>query len=202
MPPVSRFSLRLLRSHGSEQGLFNQSNSAGFSIVEGLIASVIVVVAVLGTAGAFNLITSSIRGTSEKNAAATAIDKDISMIKDLSIRYTSCVNPVGSIPADGDGACDVSNNFSAYYFPKSALETEKNKFFTACRSSTASSHITAGFVTAINDLPELSEGVTRKPAVRENGSDPKNHNVIVEYQVNGSTVRLVKVAPVVSSWCG
>lgn len=200
MLPVSKCSCRLGYSFGSEKIFIPKPNTAGFSIVEGLIASVIVVVAALGTAGAFNLIMSSIKGTSEKNAAATAIDKDVSMIKDLSARYTSCVNPSGSIPADGD--CDVSSNFSAYYFPKSTLDSEKNKFFAACRSATASSHITAGFVTAINGLPKLDSGVVRKPAVRENGSDPKNHNVIVEYQVNGSTVRMVKVAPVVSSWCG
>ena len=200
MLPVSRCSPRVPRLRGSGDNLVYQLKSTGFSIVEGLIASVVVVVAILGTVGAFNLVASSIRGTSDKNAAAIAIDKDVSMIKDLSVRYTSCVDPIGSVPADG--ACDVSNNFSAYYFPKSTLEAEKEKFLAACRSVTASSHITAGFVTAINALPKLPDGVTRKPAVRENESDPKNHNVIVEYQVKGSTVRLVKVAPVVSSWCG
>lgn len=197
---VSNRSLWVNRFQCSSRPLFPQSSFAGFSIVEGLIASVVVIVAVLGTAAAFNLITSSIAGTSSKNAVATAIDKDISMIKDLSSRYTSCVVPSGSVPANG--ACDVSNNLSAYYFPQSTLETEKNKFFAACRSSTASSHITAGFVTAINALPKLESGVIRKPAVREDGADPKNHSIIVEYQVNGSTVRLVKVSPVVSSWCG
>ncbi|MCP9804637.1 hypothetical protein KBY75_13795 [Cyanobium sp. T1G-Tous] len=175
---------------------------AGFSVVEGIIASVILIVAVMGTVAAFNLITSSISGTSKKNAANIAIDKDISLIKKLSVEYTSCVNPVGSVPGAG-AACDVTNNFSNYYFPKSALVSDQNQFFAACRSTNPGSHITAGFKTAIDAISaDLGAGIVRQPAIREDGADPQNHNIIVEYKISGSSVRLIKVSPVVSSWCG
>lgn len=180
----------------------NSLNDAGFSVIEGIIASVIVVVAVMGTAAAFNLITSSISGTSKKNAANIAIDKDISLVKKLSIDYTSCVNPVGSVPAGG-AACDVTNNFSNYYFPKSALASDHNLFFAACRSNSPGSHITAGFKAAIDAIPaDLGAGVVREPAIREDGADPQNHNIIVEYKSSGSLARVIKVSPVVSAWCG
>lgn len=195
---------RLLLRQSSRQSMVKYGRhsyfDAGFSIVEGLIASVILIIAVMGTAAAFNLITSSISGTSNKNAINIAIDKDVSSIKRLSIDYTSCVNPVGSVPAEG--ACDVSNNYSAYYFPMSALPSEQDKFFAACRSETASSHITAGFINAIDALPSVGAGVVRQPAIREDGNDPQNHNINVEYKSNGSSIRLIKVSPVVSSWCG
>ena len=174
--------------------------SAGFSIVEGLIAAAILIAALLGTAGAFNLIASSIKGTSDKNSANLAIDRDMSAIKQLAAKYTSCVVPSGSIPAEGD--CDVSSNFSAYYFPQNPAPAEQNKFFAACRSSAPGSHITAGLVKAIDGLPEVGSGVTRAAAVREDGSDPQNHNIIILYQRGGSTIRLAKISPVVSAWCG
>lgn len=197
---------RLLLRQSSRQLLTRHSyrsySDAGFSIVEGIIASVILIVAVMGTAAAFNLITSSISGTSKKNAANIAIDKDISLIKKFSVDYTSCVNPTGSVPVDG-AACDVSSTFSNYYFPKTAVVSEQNQFFAACRSTSPGSHITANFKTAIDAIPaDLGSGVVRQPAVREDGADPQNHNIIIEYKSDGSSIRLIKVVPVVSSWCG
>lgn len=172
---------------------------AGFSIVEGVIASVILIIAVMGTAAAFNLITSSINGTSNKINKNSAIDKDVAAIKRLPINYTSCVNPAGSVPASG--ACDVTSKFSSYYFPMSSQASEHNKFLEACRSPNPSTHITTAFKTAIDALPSVGAEVVRQSAIRENGSDPENHNIIVEYKSNGLSIRLIKTSPVVSSWC-
>lgn len=173
----------------------------GFSMVEGLVAGVILIAAVLGTVGAFNVITLSLGGTSDRNISNTTIDKDVSLIKKISVEYTSCVAPSGSVPA-GNDLCDVSSRFSNYYFPMNPTVARQDEFLNACRSADPAAHITAGFVQAINQIPALGSGVVRSLASREAPADPKNHNVVVEYRVNGSSVRLLKVAPVVSAWCG
>lgn len=178
----------------------SEISSCGFSLVEGLVAGVVVLVAVLGTAVAFNLVTSFINRTAGLNAVNAAIDRDVALVKGLASDYTSCVEPTGSVPSAGD--CDVGKNFSAYYFPMDAAPEEQQKFFDACLEDTESAHITAGFVEAIDDLPAPGSGVTRNPAYREDGTDHKNHTVVVEYVAGGSVVRLLKVYPVVSSWCG
>lgn len=164
-------------------------------------AGAILVAAVLGTVGAFNVITSSIRGTSDRNLRNTVIDKDVSLIKKISVDYTSCVVPTGSVPSAND-SCDVSRRVSNYYFPKSPTVVSQEAFLNACRSDKPETHITAGFIQAINQIPALGSGVVRSQASREDPADAKNHNVIVEYTVNGSSVRLIKVSPVVSAWCG
>jgi hypothetical protein len=168
---------------------------AGFSIVEGLIASVIVALAVAATAGGFNLVTSSIRGTAEKNTANLSIDNDVSRIKKLSAEYSACVTPAGGFPGNG---CDVGSDISHYYFPMDPLKVDQ--FFAACNGA-AGAHITANFVDALKNLGEPAPGVSRAVA-RENGGDPKNHNVIVRYTADGKESRVLKVAPVVSAWCG
>jgi hypothetical protein len=150
--------------------------------------------------------TTALNKTGQGTKVNAAIDRDVARIKRLALEYTACVVPTGSVPAAGackDGAGQaVLQNQSIYYFPMSALASEQQKFFDACSSAVASSHITSGFIQAINALSAPGEGVTRGQAARENGADAKNHNVFVDYSVNGRSVRLIKISPAVSAWCG
>jgi type II secretory pathway pseudopilin PulG len=177
------------------------SPDQGFSIIEGLLAAVIVMIAIAGTSSAFNLLTSSVRRTDEVNSANLAADNDISKIQRLSTEYTSCVVPEGSIPA-ANACTNTSVNEANYYFPQSTDPLEIQKFFTACQSSGSGSHITSNFVSAINSLPAVGSGVARQSAVREDSSDPSNHIVVVNYILPLGGSRILKIAPVVSSWCG
>lgn len=174
----------------------------GFSLVEGLVAMVVLVVAVAGTATAFNLIVSSISRSSGQNAASLAIDNDVAQIKRLAAIYTACANPAGALPVGtdpcGNGATQTEPE---YFFP--ADPADINAFFTACAAASGS-HIVDGFVNVLTatgtgaSLPSsVGAGVTRTSIARQNSGDPKNHNVIIRY----STGRIVKVAPVVSAWC-
>ena len=122
-------------SHLNKPLTLPSSEASGFSIVEGLVAAVIVVVALAGTLTGFNLTTSSIRRTSEVGGANLAVDNDISRIKNLSFLYTSCVVASGSVPADG--ACDVAPGTANYYFPSAPANAQA--FFDACRSDSARS---------------------------------------------------------------
>jgi prepilin-type N-terminal cleavage/methylation domain-containing protein len=177
------------------------TSGAGFTLVEVMVAISVTLVALIGSAAAFNLITSSIKKTEGLTAANAAIDDDVARIKSLALDYTSCVEPTGSVPPD-PGPCDVPRGQSKYYFPKDPSAVEQNKFLAACLAKDPASHITANFIDAIQDLPELRSGAVRKKPTRENGSDPSSHTVIIEYEVNGKTVRSIKTSPVVSAWCG
>lgn len=198
---MHRASSFLLNSHASRYCSSHVTYRDGFSMAEALVAGVVLLFTVQGTASAFNLITTSISKTSVQSTNNTAIDRDISSIKKLSVEYTSCVVPSGSVPT-AEAPCDESSRFSSYYFPMNPTIARQDEFLSACRSTDPAAHITAGFIQAINQKPALASGVIRTQAGREDSVDAKNHNVIVEYKVNNLTVRTVKVSPVVSAWCG
>jgi type II secretory pathway pseudopilin PulG len=185
-------------SHFNKALTVPHSEASGFSLVEGLVAAVIVIVALAGTLTGFNLATSSIRRTSEVGGANLAIDNDISRIKNLAFLYTSCVVASGSVPAAG--ACDVAPGTANYYFP--AAPANAQDFFDACRSNSAGSHITAAFVVAVSALPAPGSGVIRQNVVRDDPNDSSNHLVNISYTLPSGATRLVKVSPVVSAWCG
>jgi prepilin-type N-terminal cleavage/methylation domain-containing protein len=169
----------------------------GFSLVEGLVAMVVLSVALIGTTAAFNLITSSIGGTGSRNSANLAIDNDIAGIKQLAANYTSCVYPLGPVTS-ATGECSADISTSEYYFPEEPANWEV--FLRSCRGDDVQ-HITVNLISAINARPAVAAGVVRQSAVREDVTDPKNHAIVVSYQGQGIS-RLVKVVPVVSAWCG
>lgn len=171
--------------------------SQGFSLVEGLVAMVVLSAALIGTTAAFNLVTDSISGTGSRNNANLAIDNDIATIKQLSAQYTSCVNPLGSV-LSSSGGCSAPFSTSEYYFPQGPANSPI--FLSACRGDGVQ-HITVNLISAINSRPAVGFGVDRRLAVREDASDPKNHSILVAYEGQGAS-RLVKIVPVVSAWCG
>jgi hypothetical protein len=181
-------------------------HEAGFSLVEALAATVVLAVALVGSSGALQGISGLLERSAGHNAMGLAIDNDISEIKRLASAYSACVVPTGSIPSGTDAGCGkgFSPDQAAYYFPVNPGLNEANitAFFAACKATTAASHITQGFITAITALPAVGAGVTRSAVGREAPTDPKNHNVMVRYAAaDGSIQRLIKVAPVLSAWC-
>jgi hypothetical protein len=177
--------------------LDSKRESQGFSLVEGLVAMIVLSVALIGTTAAFNLVTSSIGGTESRNNANLSIDNDIAGIKQLAADYTSCVNPLGSVPSS-PGECGAAISTSEYYFPQDPADWET--FLSSCRGDGVQ-HITENLILSINGRPAVEAGVVRQSAVREDASDDLNHAIIVSYQGQGIS-RLVKVVPVVSAWCG
>jgi len=181
-------------------------HEAGFSLVESLVAAVVLAVALVGSSGALQGISGLLQRSAGHNAMGLAIDNDISEIKRLASSYSACITPTGSFPSGASAGCGqaLTPDQAAYFFPVDPGVNEANitAFFTACKASTAASHITQGFITAINGLPAVGAGVTRGTVAREDSTDPKNHNVIVRYTAgDGSIQRVIKVAPVLSAWC-
>ena len=185
-----------------ERLLVAQTICHGFSLVEVLIAMVVLAVSVAGTVAAFNVIVSSINRSADRNSASLAIDNDISQIKRLAASYTACQTATGAIPASEQDPCGngTTPEQAEYFFPIDPANI--NNFFKAC-SGVGGVHIVDGFLAALRGesspgLPGVvGAGVTRTSVARENSSDSQNHNIIVRYS-NGRTV---KVAPVLSAWC-
>lgn len=200
MPPASS------RHRADASGLSLTAAQAGFSLVEALVAMVVLAVALAGSSVALRGITGLLGRSGQLNASSLAIDNDISEIKRLASLYTACVVPTGSLPTGASAGCGrgLTPNQAAYFFPVDPGVNEANitAFFAACNSTSASGHITQGFITAIGQLPPVGAGVSRTSVAREAASDPKNHNVIVRYAAaDGSIQRVIKVVPVLSAWC-
>ena len=200
MPPASS------RDRADASGFGLTSARAGFSLVEALVAMVVLAVALAGSTVALRSITNLLGRSGQLNATSLAIDNDISEIKRLASLYSACVVSSGSIPSGASAGCgrNLAPNQAAYFFPVDPGVNEANitAFFAACNTTSASNHITQGFITAIGQLQPVGAGVSRSSVAREAPSDPKNHNVIVRYAAaDGSIQRVIKVVPVLSAWC-
>ena len=215
MPPASRRRVVPVSDHlikPARAGTSHRLFSAGFSIVEALVAVLVLAVALAGSSIAMRGITGLLGRSGQLNATSLAIDNDISEIKRLASLYTACLLtadmpiPMGSIPTGASAGCGLgfTPDQAAYFFPVVPGTNEANitAFFNACKAGSATSHITQGFITAIGQLPVVGAGVSRSSVAREAATDPKNHNVIVRYTTaDGSIQRVIKVVPVLSAWC-
>jgi hypothetical protein len=181
------------------------ATAAGFSLTEALVAAVVLAVALVGSSSAMRGITNMLGRSGQVNAMNLAIDNDISEIKRLASLYTACRVSSGSLLAEGESCgSGITPDQAAYYFPVDPGLNEANitAFFAACNATSAGSHITQGFITAIGQLPPVGAGVSRSSVVREAPADPANHNVIVRYTAPDSPMqRMIKVAPVLAAWC-
>lgn len=190
-----------LRADRSGSGLKGWAAQAllGFTLVEALVAVVVITVAVAGTAGLFNVAMNAIRRTGDKAAQGSAVEADISRIGELAVLFNACTVATGSFDACPGQA--VGNSF--YYFPEDPADA--GDFYNACNSASPSGHITDAFIQRLNNrslLPDPGSGVTRLDAEREDDSDPSNHVVVVRWRTAElNPARVFKVTPVVSSWC-
>lgn len=172
------------------------SGCQGFSLVEALIASVVIAIAVAATVGGFSAAINFIGRTGNSASQASVVEADIAQIGDLSVRYSACTDSLGSLdpcPGQAEG-----NSF--YYFPENSANSQD--FYDACNSASPDSHITKNFIDAINTPTSLGAGVARLTAVREDPTDSENHIVVVSWSTAAmNPYRVIKIAPVVSSWC-
>lgn len=197
--------------HGSSKSFANHSD--GFSLVEVLVALVVITVASAGAIGAFNLIRQSIRGTEARSDQNRLIDENIAQITRISATFTSCITPTGANPVDPESHCtgtDVAFGNSYYYFPvisdrlDPSTWTNATNFRTACNAGTLRSNFIAalggGSAVSLN-ASDGSPLVTRQPIVAVANS---KHLVEITWTAPGDASRVfrkIRVAPIVSAWC-
>lgn len=198
----------------NRNSLPRSKGTEGFTLIEVLVSSVIILIAMVGSIAAFNLIVQSVRGTGLRADQSRRIDAQIAEISRISEIYTACGTPEGAVPADPvtpATACagttvNVEAGNSYYYFPDPANPAFVARFFAACRSGAESGHITAAFVDAIDAInPPVGtfEGnVTRLAAARVDPLDLSNHVVQVIWESDtGLELRTFGISPLVTSWC-
>lgn len=175
----------------------------GFSLVEVLVAVVIITVSSIAALSAFGLVTQTISGTGLRADQSRRIDSQIAQIIDFSNRYTSCLVPSGSVETSCGGG--ISPKTSFYYFPdptNSDGSVNVQLFFDSCRNAVPDLHITHNFILAINALVSPGGGVSEPLAVRVN---PVASNSLVRItwrsDPGGRLLREMQLSPVVSSWC-
>ncbi len=203
-----------------EQGAVLRTCAHGFTLLEVLVSSIVIIVATIGSIAAFNLITQSVRGTGLRADQSRRIDAQIAEISRISEIYTACRVPQGEVPATpvtvatacagavGTGPTAIGAvGDSFYFFPDPANAGNVNAFFTACRSTTASTHITGNFVARINNnalFPQPGGGVTRNAATRVEPGIADNHVVEVTWSdasVPPRVLRIFRISPLVTAWC-
>lgn len=192
------------------RGSSAKAGSRGFTLVEVLASSVIMLIAVAGSIVAFNLITQSVRGTGLRADQSRRIDSQIAEVSRLAEIYTSCGTPAGAVPpnpptvatACAGGTANVQIGNSFYYTPDPANIVAVDDFYTACRSADPANHITANFMNAVDNLQAPNGAVLRLPSARVDEDDASNFLVEVTWTDPGNRVlRRFRISPLVSAWC-
>lgn len=174
---------------------------AGASLVEALVASVIIAIAGAVAITVGNTVFSFVNSTDSQARFSAAIDNDISRVKELAQLYNACNSPTGSTASTGSGCTGYTDANSYFYFPNPSSGTgaaDVAAFDSACASSTAATHIVNNFITAVNSV-SLPAGVTRSVSKKDSSRD--NHLVEIVYSASGGISRVVYVSPYLSFWC-
>ncbi|KMM16875.1 hypothetical protein SYNGFB01_08060 [Synechococcus sp. GFB01] len=193
----------ILRASGRGLRPIGPPATSGFTLVEVLAASVVLVISLAGALVAFNLISQSVQGTGIRADQNRLIDQDIARISDLSERFTSCANPQGSVPATACTGTNVQTGNSFYYHPAvgnpndASTWTDANTFATACTSGT----LRDNFITVIGGQQDLAGNVRRLATQAVAGSTKLVRLTWVDQSNGNRVLRQLDTAPVVAGFC-
>lgn len=165
------------------------SSSAGFSLVELLVAAVLMVISSIGGTILFN------NATRQANAIRVSLQQQFTMANDLAEilelndRYV-CTGTNCSIKTQSD----VPNQNE--YIALTAAEAN-SPFRNLCASG-----LTDQLVTAINAAPQVSGPDVERIASNTNPSLPPHHYLVTwTSTTNGRVLRQVQLIPTVAAWC-
>ena len=139
------------------------SANNGFTIIEAVMAGVILIVVSLMFTVATRTIITAITSTDSQSRLNALIDNDISAMRSLSNQYNACSTSGASGSTSTSGCLSGTTETNSYwYFPDPASSANVTAFDTACQSTTSAAHITNNFITAISAL--TVSGVTKTVA--------------------------------------
>jgi type II secretory pathway pseudopilin PulG len=177
---------------------------SGFSLVEILVATVILLAATAGITSAINFSNRSTLLTEASSRDSAAIDTNISEILGLAERFTccsgTCTSDAAAIAAAGAKCTGVFGDAN-YYFTGSNLadQTDLSNFLTRCQAASTASDLVTPLISQITASVPAPNGIARTIA-----PDPdlpaSTHTIRVIYTGNNIN-RVVKVVPTVAVWC-
>lgn len=195
---------RSMRSYGRHDHrsclLVATSPSNGFTIVELLIAIVIVVIAILGSAVAFNFAIKSTSQSADKVIIDSLIESDLAKLNAASANYTYCT---GQYTWDGRLCGSASPGQQNYYFPPVSA-TISDVAAEAFRTDCDTGGMVADLITAINSgdaslgFSVAAGGLGLSRVAQAEGSA---HRIKVSYSLNSTVYRELALIPLAAGWC-
>lgn len=174
-----------------------------FTLTEVMVAAALAALIGSIVASLFSVTTRSTTSTTAAANTLSAIDSDISRIKQIAETLTccpgSCTTTVTSTDVSSGKCGGNTPGLSNYYWPLQAADI--TTFTTACDASSSNGAIETAMLSAINALPQPA-GATRTAVVDEISA----HRIRVTYTgttgQGGSFVnRTIKIVPTVSGFC-
>jgi prepilin-type N-terminal cleavage/methylation domain-containing protein len=164
---------------------------AGFTLVEVLVAIVVVAIGVTGLATLTNITSSSQVALKSANSRGDAVAADIAEIQRINDRFT-CASGTCLISSS-----DVSQNG---YFPSSQNAQTTFRDRCAYRSNLDLVTTLAGLIPANSSASAAltASGVTRAVTVADQG---QAHRYTVTYTAGGSTLATLTLVPTTAAWC-
>ncbi|WP_216905487.1 type II secretion system protein [Synechococcus sp. CCY 0621] len=178
--------------------LCRASNGRGFTLIELLASTLVLVIAVAGTANLFIRSNQVSASTNRRFSLQALVDQDLASIQRLNDRYT-CASGTACVIASGDPT-------RTGYFPDASNATSVAFFVNRCNYSAGD--LVTGLAGLIGSNVPSPAGVTR--TILSDGADGATnttqrgaHRYRVNYSITdtGEGLRSVEFVPTAVSWC-
>lgn len=162
----------------------------GFSLVEMLVSSVILVIAGIGSVGLFTLSSRQAALSRSIEEGQFAISIDLANVLRMNDRYvctaSGCAISGGTTPPGENG-----------YYP--ADSSGQALFLAKC----ADGSLSQGLVSLINEMGTTAQMQAQKMerAAVQDTSTPGAHRYSVSWKVNGALIRQITLTPTTAAWC-
>ena len=181
-------------SSGFSSGCSNGcSKSSGFSLVELLVAAVVMVLSSIGGGALFNSATRQVNTIHESLTQQFSISNDLATVLELNDRY-SCASGTCSASLGGDPP-----NQSSYVPDDPDDPAHSPTFRQLCGAGLANGLVNQVNATAVVAGPNVTRVASLEPAGSTSSATP--HRYRVRWSSNGRTLRQVELIPTVAAWC-
>ncbi len=169
------------------------SSRAGFSLVELLVAAVLLMISSIGGSVLFNQATHQANTIRQTLAQQFSISNDLATVLDLNDRY-SCTTGTCSATLAGDPPDQDQ------YVPDDPDDPSHNPTFRQlCTSGLADDLVAQINSTAVAAGPNVSRQASLDPPGSTTSIPP--HRYRVRWSSGGRTLRQVQLTPTVAAWC-
>jgi type II secretory pathway pseudopilin PulG len=165
--------------------------AGGFSLVEMMMAAVLMVIATIGTVGLFNYGISQNSSSRGKQEEQSAISEDVAIIQRINDRY-SCSNEQACAVASSDPGEDS-------YYPEGPEPSPV--FNAACLDGTLLDNLISTIRATATPGTFTSLGISRTVKPTANSAARYNRYTVTWRNRAGTRLRQITKVPTVAGWC-
>lgn len=172
---------------------------SGFTLVELLIAIIVVLVAIIGSAAAFNFAVRSMSSSSDKVKLDSLVEADLAKLNLAASRYTYCS---GEYTWDGSVCGSSAPGSQNYYFPPTSSSSSANadQFVADCADKSMTDDL-VGAIQSSDASLQLNQDAARLGLSRSAAKEGDSHRIKVQYSIGSSVYRESAILPLVAGWC-